>query len=115
MATGDDVRRIALALPEVEERETWGEATFRVREKIFVMLSGEPGHASIKASLEAQQALVASQPETFRIAAYTGRYGWVTVNLATVDADELRELVCEAWRRTAPKRLAAALDAQEKR
>jgi hypothetical protein len=44
------------------------------------------------------------------VAAYTGRYGWVDLRLANVPADELRELVEEAWRQTAPKRVVAAHD-----
>ena len=45
------------------------------------------------------------------MAPYVGRYGWITVRLAGVDADELRELAIEAWRRTAPKRDVKAFDA----
>ena len=109
---GDDLRRIALALPETEEKVAWEvDITFRVRDKIFAIMGPEGTHASVKASLEAQQALVASDPETFGISAYTGRYGWTTVNLARVTPDELHELVEEAWRRTAPKKVVAAFDA----
>jgi len=110
--TGDDLRRMALALPETTEKVTWEvDITFRVRDKIFAIMGEQGGSASIKASLEAQQALVASDPETFGVSAYTGRFGWTTVNLDRVEADELRELVEEAWRRTAPKKLVAAFDA----
>ena len=38
------------------------------------------------------------------LARYTGRYGWVALELRRVDPDEMRELVAEAWRMTAPKR-----------
>ncbi len=111
--TGDDLRRMALALPETTEKVTWDvDITFRVRDKIFAVMGEDGGGASIKASLAAQQALVASDPETFSVSAYTGRYGWTTVNLARIEADELHELVEEAWRRTAPKKLVAAFDAK---
>ena len=103
-------RKIALSLPEAEERETWGEATFRVRSKIFAMLDGEGKRASIKASKEEQAALLASEPATFFYPSYVGVHGWVGVVVRTVDADELRELLTEAWRMTAPKRLVAAFD-----
>ena len=50
MTTFDDVRRIALALPEAEERLTWEiDITFRVRDKIFAMGGEGATHASIKA------------------------------------------------------------------
>ncbi|MGZ6300004.1 MAG: hypothetical protein ACXWMN_05890 [Candidatus Limnocylindria bacterium] len=42
-------RRLCLALPEAEERETWGEATFRVKDKIFAMGSAGAGQVSVKA------------------------------------------------------------------
>ena len=111
--TADDVRRVALSLPEAEERETWGEATFRVRDKIFVMLGPDGRKAGVKASLDDQAALVEADPETFSVASYTGRFGWITVDLATVNPDLMRRLVVAAWRRTAPKRLAAARPAPD--
>jgi hypothetical protein len=110
--TGDELRNIAMALPEVEEKLTWGvDITFRVRDKIFVVIGPDGASASVKASLEAQQALVSSEPETYSVSAYIGRYGWTTVELAGADAEELRELVEDAWRRTAPKKLIATYDA----
>ena len=114
MPTADDVRRIALSLPETEERLTWGEhPTFRVRDKIFAILSGDDASVRVKASLAEQQALVASDPETFAVAPYVGRYGWVTIQLAGVEPGHLRELLVEAWRQTAPKRLVSAYDRQD--
>jgi len=110
MITSDELRLIALSLPEATERETWGESTFRAGEKIFVMLSPEGNRASVKASVEDQAALVAREPGTFSVAAYVGRYGWITVQLASADPEEIRELIVDAWRRTAPKRLVIAYD-----
>ena len=55
--------------------------------------------------------LTAAAPETFGVPAYVGRHGWVSIQLATVDPTELGELVVEAWRQTAPKRLVATYDA----
>ena len=57
-----------------------------------------------------QAALVSAAPETFGIPAYVGRHGWVSIQLATVDSAEFRELIVEAWRQTAPKRLVTAYD-----
>lgn len=105
MPTAKDFRQAALSLPEVEERETWGQATFRVREKMFALLAGDGRSASVKATKTAQAALLASDPEIFFKPAYVGVHGWVGIHLARVDADELRELLTEAWLLTAPKRL----------
>ena len=112
MPTFDDVRRIALSLPEAEERITWDvDITFRVRDKIFAMGGPDGTHASIKASIDRQAELIDLDPDTFASSAYVGRFGWVTVNLARVDEPLLEDMLREAWRRTAPKKLAATLDA----
>jgi hypothetical protein len=104
----EEVRRAALALPEAIEVETWGQPTFRVRDKIFAVLSPDGDVAGVKATLEAQAALIGSDPATFSPSHYTGRYGWTTVQLARVDPAEMLELVVEAWRQTAPRKLAAS-------
>lgn len=113
MISGDEVRRLALSLPEAEERETWGHPTFRVRDKIFATLSPDGSVGGVKASPQEQALLLSSDPETFSMADYVGRYGWVTVKLATVDPEVMRGIVVDAWRRTAPKRLVAAYDARQ--
>lgn len=107
--TFKQLQRLCLSLPEVEERETWGDATFRVRGKIFAISSPQGDTASIKATLHDQSGLVAMDPDTFAVAAYTGRYGWVRVRLAGVSPELADRLIKNAWRQTAPKRLIAKL------
>jgi hypothetical protein len=111
MITPDELRRVVLGLPETEERETWGHPTFRVRDKMFATLSDDGRVATVKATRQEQAALLAADPATFGVPAYVGRHGWVSVQLATVDPTELSELLVEAWRQTAPKRLVIAYDA----
>jgi hypothetical protein len=106
------VRKLALSLPGAEERETWGEATFRVRNRIFVMLTERERHAWVKNAHDEQRALVAMNPGTFFVPPYVGPSGWIGVRIATVDRDEMHELLIEAWRRTAPKRAVKAFDAE---
>ena len=113
MITADELRQVVRSLPEAEERETWGHPTFRVRDKMFATLSDDGRQATVKATREEQAALVAAAPETFGIPAYVGRHGWVSVRLATVDPVELAELLVEAWRHTAPKRLVKAYDSAQ--
>ena len=107
--TADEVRAIALALPEAEERETWGFPTFRVRDKMFLTLPGDVV-ARLPDDKAAQEALVGSDHGTFSVSPRMGQHGWVEVDLGRVDAEELRELVEDAWRRTAPRRLVCARD-----
>lgn len=101
-------RRLCLSMPEAEERETWGESTFRIRDRIFAMGSPDGEFVSVKASLDDQSGLVEMDPKTFAPSAYTGRYGWVRVRLAGVGAELALQLVANAWKRTAPRRLVAA-------
>ena len=103
----EQFRRLCLSMPEAEERETWGEATFRVRDRIFAMGSSEGEFVSVKASLDDQAGLVEMDPKTFAPSAYTGRYGWVRVRLAGVGKELAQKLVANAWKRTAPRRLVA--------
>lgn len=104
------VRKLCLALPEAEERETWDTATFRVRNKIFVMFSEGEREAWIKATSDEQQALIAMEPEAFFFPPYVGPSGWIGVRIAKADRGEVADLVTEAWRLTAPKRLVRAFD-----
>jgi hypothetical protein len=104
------VRKLALSLPEAEERETWGTATFRVRNKIFVMFGEGGKEAWVKSTHDEQRALISMDPDTFSFPPYVGSGGWVGVRFAGVDAGEMRELVTEAWRMTAPKRLVKTFD-----
>jgi hypothetical protein len=106
----DTVRRIALSLPEAVERETWGAPTFRVRGKIFVMFAEGEQEAWVKSTHDEQRALTQMDPGTFFVPPYVGPSGWVGVRFRTVDRDEMRELLTEAWRRTAPKRLVDAFE-----
>jgi hypothetical protein len=110
MATFEDVRRIALGLPEAAEILTWEtDATFRVRNKIFAISAEGATHVSIKSTPFVQEDLIDRDPETFARAAHVGRFGWVQVNLERIDAVELESLLRQAWRMTAPRKLAATL------
>ena len=117
MADADDVRRLALALPEVEEIDSDG-FDFRVAGKGFIWSYPErrPGQRRrIRADIavlyvgdEAEkQALLLGEPAVFFTA--PGYDGWplVLLRLAEVDAARLAELVTDAWRMRAPEALAA--------
>ena len=110
MPTAADVRAIALGLPEAVEQETWGHPTFRVRSKMFGTLASDGSTATAKATRSEQAALVHGDPETFFVPQYVGVHGWVGIRVARVDPSELAELVTEAWRMSAPKRLVRAFD-----
>ena len=105
----DRLRRIALALLETTEQVAWEDhPTFRVRDKIFVICSATGDGITVKATKDDQDALVATHPR-LSVAAYVGRYGWVSMDLkgSGVDWALVEDLVVESYRLIAPKRLAA--------
>lgn len=107
------IRKICLELPEAYEEETWGEATFRVRRKIFAMAADHDGRGtvSMKALREDQEALL-SQGNPFFYPAYVGSKGWIGIDLRSpeVDCTEVSELVRESYRLVAPKKLSSGAD-----
>lgn len=80
MTTGADVRRIALSMPEVEEKAHFDRARFRVRNKIFATLWPSKTRAVVKLSLADQSALVAMDPEIFSVNSWS-HPGWTNVHL----------------------------------
>ncbi len=109
----EDLRALALALPEAEEHDHFGRPSFRVRGKIFATVlagTGDGAHVNLTLPREEHEALVASDPDVFGTVTW-GKLIRTSVVLAAVDSDELGELVEEAWRKIAPKRVVAAFDA----
>ena len=113
------LRKLCLAFPEAHEQEAWGAPTFRVRNKLFAMFASPTNHhgagrpsAWIKAARENQQLLVRATPDRFFVPPYVGPNGWIGVWLDhSPDWTEVRDLLEDGYRRTAPKRLLAQLDA----
>ena len=112
--TGAEVRSLCLSLPEVTEKETWGDEenpghpTFRIRDRIFVIMATDESGGSIRTSHGEQGELTSAFPEAARIAAYVGRYGWTDVEFAGIPDAVLSEVLEAAWERTAPKTVAKA-------
>ncbi|HEY1279689.1 MAG TPA: MmcQ/YjbR family DNA-binding protein [Acidimicrobiales bacterium] len=107
MATEDDVRRIALSLPETVERPWYGTPGFRVKDKGFLRLrsNAEGGLVVFVADVAEKEMLLESDPEKFFTTPHYDGYPAVLVNLPAVDVDELRELITDSWRLKAPKRV----------
>ncbi|WP_254070207.1 MmcQ/YjbR family DNA-binding protein [Acidisphaera sp. L21] len=110
----DRLRPICLALPDATERETWEAPNFRVREKIFAMVSHRDGRPAVwlKAPPGSQRILVTTDPARFFAPPYLGPKGWVAMWLdQKPDWAEVESLVRRSYRLVAPKRLAARIDA----
>ncbi len=113
------LRALCLAMPEATERLSHGEPTWFVQDKrVFVSYSDHHHDDRVAfwcaAPAGAQEALVASAPERFFVPPYVGHRGWLGVWLdAPQDWDEIAELVADAYRMVAPKRLMAELDERQ--
>ncbi|MFI5837294.1 MmcQ/YjbR family DNA-binding protein [Micromonospora sp. NPDC051300] len=124
MATWDDVRRIALALPETTERGSYDDLpAWRVRDRMFVwerplrradldaLGDTAPDGPILGVRVSdpgAKEALLADDPLVYFTIPHLDGYPTVLVRLDRIDVAELTELITEAWFARAPKRLAAA-------
>jgi len=109
MPTPDDFRRIALALPETEERSHMGHPDFRVGGKVFATL-GYPNveWGMVRLMPEQQADFMALSPAFEPAPGAWGRGGNTLVKLAEIEAEVLETALAAAWRERAPKRLLAA-------
>jgi hypothetical protein len=121
VAGWDDVRRIALALPETSERPSHGNVSWRVRDKLFVwerplrqadvraLGDAAPVGPVLGARVEhvgAKEALLADDPSIYFTTPHFDGYPAILIRLDEIDVDELAEVIVEAWLVQAPKRLA---------
>jgi hypothetical protein len=115
------VRSICLALPGTEEKVSHERPTFRVRDKPFVMFMDNhhgDGRLAIwcKATHDAQQLLVESDPARFFVPSYVGPSGWVGIRLeGSVDWDAVTAIVAEGYQMAAPKWVTAGRAAPKRR
>jgi hypothetical protein len=121
MATWADVRRIAMALPEVTEETKWGTAAWCVRGKGFVwerpLGKGDLAALGERApagdvlgvrvpDLGVKEALLADDPRVYFTTPHFDGYPAVLVELEQAAVADLEEVIPEAWLSRAPKRLA---------
>jgi hypothetical protein len=129
MATWDDVRRLALALPETDERESRGNRQWRVKDKLFVWerplrpseaaeLDGDWADGAILGArvehLVAKEALLADDPRVYFTTSHFDGYPAILVRIDRIALGELEEVITEAWLARAPKRLVDAYLAERR-
>jgi hypothetical protein len=123
VASWDDVRRFALALPETSERESRGLRQWQVKDKLVVwerplrradleaLGDDAPDGPILGVRVEhlgAKEALLADDPDVFFTTPHFDGYPAVLVRLDRIAPEDLEELIVEAWLVRAPKRLAKA-------
>jgi hypothetical protein len=113
----DRVREICLALPQAHEVEAWGAPTFRVNNKIFAMYSASSHHSAGRVALwmmsvsVEQDFVIRARPACYFKPPYVGPSGWIGAWLDQRPRwEEIAELIRDAYKRRAPKKLAALID-----
>ena len=108
MVTMDEVRAFASTLPRSSEALVRGRVKFKIGRIVYLAFSRDGSTMGFAFPKEWRDALVESEPEKFSLPSESDmRYHWVHVDLAAIDADEMRELVEDAWAFVVPKRVAA--------
>jgi hypothetical protein len=108
MPDWDDVVAIGTRFPGVEVSTSYCTPSLKVRGKFMCRLRTDPDALALRVSdMGEREALLQGQPEAFFTTPHYDGYPFVLVRLETVDPTELAELIEEAWRIRAPKRLVA--------
>ena len=105
--TFEQVRSLALALPKVDDATSYGTPAFKVAGKLLARLHQDGESLVVKIDPGERAMRMKVDPETFYITDHYLNYPWILVRMASVDPDDLRDLLEEAWRLTAPARLVA--------
>jgi hypothetical protein len=111
------LREICLVLPEVSERLSHGSPAWFIRGKKTLAMYLDDHHGDGRLAIwcpaapGVQEAMVGEEPKRFFRPPYVGPNGWLGVRLdVEPDWDEITGIVEDAYRKVAPKRLAARLD-----
>ena len=108
MVTLEDVRALASTLPRSTEALVHGRVKFRVGRIVYLAFSRDGTVLGFAFPREWREALLSAEPEKFvRPDTSDLRFNWLLVRLDAIDADEMRELVVDAWAMVVPARVAA--------
>lgn len=116
MASEDDVRRIALGLPQAYEQVSYGTPSWRTRPRMFARMHDRPGLLVCWVpDLGDKQSLLDEDSKVFSTTPHYDGHPVVLVRLDAIDEARLTELVTDAWRCRAPARLVRDWEADQAR
>jgi hypothetical protein len=92
------VRKLALALKNVEESTSYGTPAFKIDGKLIARLKEDGETLVVGTTLEEREEMIAAEPETYYITDHYLKYPWVLVRLTRVSPDALRDLLNRALR-----------------
>jgi hypothetical protein len=108
-----DVLALAQCFPGVEESTSYGTPAIKVRGKLMARMRTDPDALVLRvADLGEREALLQGEPGAFFTIPHYDGHPMVLVRLEAADATQLAELLEDAWRLRAPKRLVAEYDAR---
>lgn len=113
MTDANDVRRLALALPSTSEGTSYGTTAWRVADRVFLRLHADEGVLVAWCEDEhAKQSLLANEPDAFFTTDHYAGHASVLVRLPVIAHGRLAEVVLDAWRARASKRLLRAAEGE---
>jgi len=107
VVTPDEIRAVAQMLPRSYEVFVHGQIKFRVKQIVWLALSRDGKRMGCGFPKEMRRAAVEAEPHKFELPSQNDlRFNWIHVRLEAIDADEMRDLVEEAWSRAVPRYVA---------
>ena len=107
----EDVRALALMLPDTVAGAHQGHPDFRVGGRIFATLWIDEERVVVRFAPEMQAAMVEAEPDAFEpVPGASGTRGWTSLDLYAAEESSLRGALLNAWRATAPPGLVARYD-----
>jgi hypothetical protein len=113
--TWDIVRQLLLSLPGVKEGTSYGTPAFKVNGKLLARFHQDGESLVVKVDYAAREVLMGVNPQTFYITHHYRCWPLVLARISSVDLDDLRQLIEEGWRNSAPKRVVAAWKTRDER
>jgi hypothetical protein len=109
MITAAEVRAVAMSLPRTEEHLIRDHVKFRVGKIVYASISPDETRLGFGFPKEERDALIDSRPDVFLLPKLSDqRFHWINAHMDALGADEMRELIIDAWRMVVPKKVAAA-------
>ena len=97
-------------LAKADEGTSYGTPAFKVAGKLFARLHQDGESLVVKIDPGERTMRMKADPKTFYITDHYLNYPWILVRIASVDREDLRDLLEEAWRLSAPKRILSEYD-----
>jgi hypothetical protein len=108
--TFDDVKRLARDLPEVIEESSYGTRALKVKKKLIARLKEDGETLVVRCDMVSRDMMLAAEPRLFYITDHYKDYPAILLRLGRVNERRMRELLEDAWRFVAPKKLVAEFD-----